>query len=103
MQTIKTQVNFNDKDYIKLCDLLQLAGVCQSGGEAKQLIKEGCVKLGNEVCTEKGKKITQGQKVLFKDELIIEPQREANQNRPTMMTQGNKTGGSLNNLFSNTK
>ena len=43
--------------YIRLCDLLKFANLCQSGGEAKSMILEALVTVNGEVCLQKGKKI----------------------------------------------
>ena len=43
-------------EYIKLQDLLKLAAVTATGGEAKLLIQEGQVLVNGEVCTQRGKK-----------------------------------------------
>ncbi len=43
-------------EFIKLDSFLKLAGI-QSGGEAKQLIQSGGVKVNGEVCTARGKKL----------------------------------------------
>jgi len=45
------------EDYIKLDSLLKLAVLVGSGGEAKQVILDGLVKVNGEVCTQRGKKI----------------------------------------------
>lgn len=50
-------------EYIKLDSLLKLAGVVQTGGEAKILINDGEVKVDGEVCTMRGKKIRPGNTV----------------------------------------
>ena len=47
-------------EYIKLQDLLKLAGVVYTGGEAKVLIQEGAVTVNGEVCTQRGKKLRPG-------------------------------------------
>ena len=44
-------------EYIKLQDLLKLAAVTETGGEAKLLIQEGQVLVNGEVCTQRGRKI----------------------------------------------
>ena len=44
-------------EYIKLQDLLKLAGVVYTGGEAKVLIQEGAVTVNGAVCTQRGKKL----------------------------------------------
>jgi len=43
-------------DYIKLDALLKYAGLCETGGEAKELIQAGRVKYNGSVCTQRGKK-----------------------------------------------
>ena len=50
-------------EYIKLQDLLKLAGVVYTGGEAKVLIQEGAVTVNGEVCTQRGKKLFPGDTV----------------------------------------
>jgi ribosome-associated protein len=53
-------------EFIKLQDLLKFASLTASGGEAKQLIVSGEVKVGGEVCTQRGKKIRPGDVVTFR-------------------------------------
>ena len=50
-------------EYIKLQDLLKLAAVTATGGEAKLLIQEGQVLVNGEVCTMRGKKCRAGDTV----------------------------------------
>ena len=52
-------------EYIKLQDALKYANVVYSGGEAKQLILDGQVKVNGEVCTMRGKKLRTGDKFEF--------------------------------------
>lgn len=47
-------------DFIKLDALLKFAGLCETGGEAKELIQGGAVKVNGEVCTMRGKKLRPG-------------------------------------------
>lgn len=47
------------EEYIKLDSLLKLAGCVGTGGEAKIVVQEGMVTVNGEVCTMRGKKITQ--------------------------------------------
>lgn len=49
--------------FIKLEQLLKLAGLTDTGGFAKQLIQDGVVKVNGEVCTMRGKKIRNGDTV----------------------------------------
>ncbi len=59
--TIKTE-------FIKLQDLLKYANLVESGGMAKELIQDGQVQVGGEVCTMRGKKIRPGDDVCFEGE-----------------------------------
>ena len=52
-------------EFIKLDALLKYAGLCETGGEAKELVQGGAVKLNGEVCTMRGKKLRPGDKVSF--------------------------------------
>lgn len=47
-------------EYIKLQDLLKLAAVTATGGEAKLLIQDGEVLVNGEVCTMRGNKLRPG-------------------------------------------
>lgn len=50
-------------DYIKLDSLLKFAGLCDTGGFAKELIQHGAVSVNGEVCTMRGKKIRPGDRI----------------------------------------
>ena len=50
-------------EFIKLDALLKFAGLCETGGEAKELIKAGAVTLNGEVCTPRGRKCRAGDTV----------------------------------------
>ena len=52
-------------EFIKLQDLLKLANLVGTGGEAKIVIQNGDVSFNGEVCTMRGKKIRPGDKVAF--------------------------------------
>ena len=54
-------------EYIKLQDLLKLAGVVYTGGEAKVLIQEGAVTVNGAVCTQRGIKLRPGDTVCMGD------------------------------------
>ena len=47
-------------EFIKLDALLKFAGLCETGGEAKELVQGGAVKVNGEVCTMRGKKCRAG-------------------------------------------
>ena len=57
-------------EYSKLQDLLKLAGLTYTGGEAKVMVKEGLVKVNGEVCTMRGKKIRPGDRVEFEGKTL---------------------------------
>ena len=52
-------------EYIKLQDLLKLANLVSTGGEAKIVVTEGEVTINGEVCTQRGKKLRPGDVVCF--------------------------------------
>lgn len=52
-------------EFIKLQDLLKFANLAETGGEAKERVQGGEVKVNGEVCTMRGKKIRPGDVVLF--------------------------------------
>lgn len=56
-----------DTEFIKLDSLLKFAAAVGTGGEAKQAIAEGLVKVNGEVCTMRGKKLRPGDKVEFQN------------------------------------
>jgi Uncharacterized conserved protein len=58
-------------DYIKLESLLKLAGICLSGGEAKQLIGQGQVQFGGEVCLQRGKKCRPGDQIEINSTILL--------------------------------
>ncbi len=61
-------------DFIELFKLLKIVNIASSGGEAKQLVEEGLVKLNGEVELRKRAKIRPGDKIETQDHLIhVEP------------------------------
>lgn len=60
METIKLR-----DDYIKLGQALKLAGLCESGVDAKFVIQDGLVKVNGKVETQRGKKLVAGDVVEF--------------------------------------
>ncbi len=55
-------------EFIKLQDLLKLANLVGTGGEAKIVIQEGEVFVNGEVCTMRGKKMRPGDTVAYDGE-----------------------------------
>ena len=51
--------------FIKLDQLLKFAGLIGTGGEAKELVAEGLVKVNGEVVTQRGKKVYHGDILSF--------------------------------------
>lgn len=59
-------------EFIKLDALLKFAGVCETGGEAKEAVQAGAVTVNGQVCTQRGKKCRPGDRVGFgKDTLVL--------------------------------
>jgi ribosome-associated protein len=59
-----------DTEFIKLQDLLKLAGLCDTCGMAKMIIQNGDVTVNGEVCTMRGKKMRKGDFAEFDGEKI---------------------------------
>ena len=59
-----------NEEYIRLDNLMKFSGLCNSGGRAKYLIQNGEVKLNGEICTMRGKKIRDKDKVEYMDRII---------------------------------
>ena len=60
-------------EFIKLDSLLKFAGLCDTGGFAKELVQQGAVSVNGEVCTMRGKKIRSGD-VVSVDKFVVEVQ-----------------------------
>jgi ribosome-associated protein len=56
---------------IELSRLLKLAGATESGGEAKQIITDGLVRVNGEVELRKGRKLRAGDRVTFGAETFV--------------------------------
>ncbi len=52
-------------EFIRLQDLLKLAGLTATGGEAKMLVQDGQAAVNGQICTQRGKKIRPGDVVRF--------------------------------------
>lgn len=50
-------------DFIRLDSFLKFKGIAETGGQAKQFINDGIVKINNDVCTARGKKVRHGDTV----------------------------------------
>jgi ribosome-associated protein len=54
-------------EIIKLDQFLKFAGIVQTGGQSKIIIKDGLVMVNGEVVRERGKKIKKGDIIEIKD------------------------------------
>ena len=52
-------------EFIKLEALLKFAGLCSTGGEAKNVIQDNLVFYNGEICTMRGKKVRAGDIVSY--------------------------------------
>ncbi len=50
-------------EWIKLDAFLKYCGACETGGEAKLSVQQGFVKVNGEPCTQRGKKLRDGDTV----------------------------------------
>ena len=57
-------------EFVELCNLLKLTGVCDSGGAGKALVAEGLVSVDGKLESRKTAKIRAGQVVTLGDVLI---------------------------------
>ncbi|UOO81863.1 RNA-binding S4 domain-containing protein [Uruburuella testudinis] len=79
---MQATVYLEDHEYIALCDLLKLAGLADSGGQAKAAIAEGQVLRNGEVETRKTAKIRGGEIIEFNGAVLevengYDPETEA--------------------------
>ena len=58
-------------EFIKLDSFLKFAGLVETGGIAKEVIAEERIKVNDEVCTMRGKKLYNGDRVTI-DEMELE-------------------------------
>jgi len=64
------EFDLNGREFVELCNLLKLRGLCSSGGTAKLAIAEGQVSVDGKVELRKRCKIRSGQFVEFAGERI---------------------------------
>lgn len=57
--------------FIKLDSALKLSGLAETGGTAKMFIEEGSVRVNGEVCLQRGKKLYPGDKLFFRNSLLL--------------------------------
>ena len=58
-------------EFIKLGQALKLAGAVDSGVDAKFVITDGLVKVNDEVCIQRGKKLFEGDIIEFDNEKYV--------------------------------
>jgi ribosome-associated protein len=58
-------------EYIKLDQFLKLAGVAETGGEAKHLILSGQISVNGAIETRRGRKLYHGDRVFFEGEEMV--------------------------------
>lgn len=68
VETIQFQLN---NEHVRLCDLLKLAGIADSGGQGKHLVAEGLVTVDGRPESRKTAKIRAGQTVECRGAKII--------------------------------
>ena len=75
--TMKKQEISIHTEYIKLDQLLKFAGLAGTGGQGKELVQGGEVKVNGEVCLMRGKKIRTGDVVTFHDVTLTVTSKES--------------------------
>jgi len=50
---------------IKLDSFLKFCGAALTGGQAKEMVKSGAVKVNNEICFQRGRKLKAGDEILI--------------------------------------
>ena len=68
MQTIQIQLK---EEYVRLCDLLKLAGIAGSGGQGKHIVAQGEVTVDGKPESRKSAKIRAGQTVECRGVIIL--------------------------------
>ena len=59
-----------DGDMIRLGQLLKLSGLAESGGEARELVQEGVVRVNGEIETRRGRQLHRGDLVVVHGETV---------------------------------
>lgn len=58
-------------EYIKLDALLKFAGMCETGGEAKERVQAGEVLVNGQTCTQRGRKCRPGDRVALDGQTLV--------------------------------
>lgn len=64
------ELKLEEKPHIDLCDLLKVAGLCDTGGAGKHIVASGEVKVDGTVELRKRAKIRAGQVVEYKGQKV---------------------------------
>ena len=67
MKTVNLEAG---EEFIKLDSLLKVTGLVSTGGQAKVFIQNGEVKVNDEICLQRGKKIKAGDIIQLFDDII---------------------------------
>lgn len=59
-------------EYIELIQLLKAVGIAQTGGHAKMIVEDDCIKRNGEKETRKRAKIRKGDKIMVENEIVIQ-------------------------------
>ena len=58
------------EEFIRLDNLLKFGGITSTGGQAKFLIQGGSVLVNDEICTQRGKKMRNGDKATYNGKIL---------------------------------
>ena len=62
---------FIKDEFIRLDSALKYAGLVGTGGQAKIIIQEGLIKVNDNICTQRGKKLHSGDKIEFEKKIFV--------------------------------
>ena len=62
---------FIKDEFIRLDSALKYVGLVGAGGQAKIIIQEGLVKVNDNICTQRGKKLHSGDKIEFEEKIFV--------------------------------
>jgi len=70
MKLEQTEFNLDGHDHIELKNLLKVANLCETGGQAKAVIDDGQVRVNGVIEKRKALKLTVGQVVTFNNHSV---------------------------------
>lgn len=62
---------FIKEEFIRLDSALKFSGAVGTGGQAKMIIQDGLVLVNGSVCTQRGKKLRNGDIIEFQDNKFV--------------------------------